>query len=634
MTQIIKPLSEDCINKIAAGEVVEKPFSVVKELLENSIDAGSTQIHITIDNGGKSLLKIVDNGCGISEADLDQCFLRYTTSKIENAEDLFALHTNGFRGEALSSIASVSKMKISSRTPDQETGFIIKLENGVLIEKSECAMDPGTIIEVRDLFFNTPVRKKFLGSDLSESNKITANVTRIALAHPDIQFKLSNPKKILFESTIGNIENRISEVMGIEFAKSMIPMEYDGEHLKISGFVCEESLSQKRRNNQFIFINQRPVWNITLSKAVENAYQSFFPQRHPMIVLFLNMSPADFDINVHPNKRDVRFVSEKVVFSSIFNTVKETLEGQLALSSPVQLNPVTPKEILPTTEFLTENSNDDAAKALRESEPASSAIEKEKPKTSFSDFASDFELETFEEKKETQDEDIVQDLFSQPETKIVELSKKEQEVVEFPQSHFAQQHIPPKEHSVSYFQMNRSYIVAESQAEMILIDQYRAHQRIIFEEARSRLSHNASFNSQQLLFPELIECSPENFMLIEESLVTFQSLGYDLETFGKNCFQIRGIPDIIKPGDVKDLFQDMIQDLNESSFNGVGFLEKVSLSYARAIAIRRDTELDQETMAFIVDSLFNTQNPYVTPDGKPIVIKMPFEDIHRKFGRY
>ena len=634
MNQIIKPLSEDCINKIAAGEVVEKPFSVVKELLENSIDAGSTQINITIDNGGKSLLKIVDNGCGISEADLDHCFLRYTTSKIENAEDLFALHTNGFRGEALSSIASVSKMKISSRTPDQETGFIIKLENGVLVEKSECAMDPGTIIEVRDLFFNTPVRKKFLGSDLSESNKITANVTRIALAHPDIQFKLNNAKKVLFESTIGNIQNRISEVMGIEFAKSMIPTEYDGEHLKISGFVCEESLSQKRRNNQFIFINKRPVWNMTLSKAVENAYQSFFPQRHPMIVLFLEMSPADFDINVHPNKRDVRFVSEKVVFSSIFNTVKEALEGQLALSSPVQLTPITPEEILPTPEFLKDKPPEQPMETYGEPEANSIQESEAKTSTTFSDFASGFELESFEKKDEATEEDIVQDLFSQPESKVVEMPESDPEVVELPQAQDSLQHTVKEEHSVSYFQLNRSYIVAESQIEMILIDQYRAHQRIIFEEARSRLSNNASFNSQQLLFPELIECTPENFMLIEESLVTFQSLGYDLETFGKNCFQIRGIPDIIKPGDVKDLFQDMIQDLNESSFNGVGFLEKVSLSYARSIATRRDTELDQETMAFIVDSLFNTQNPYVTPDGKPIVIKMPFEDIHRKFGRY
>ncbi|MGL1903586.1 MAG: DNA mismatch repair endonuclease MutL [Fibrobacterales bacterium] len=601
----IKALSEECINKIAAGEVIERPSSVVKELLENCVDAGATSVTIKIDEGGKTLIKISDNGSGITPDDLDICFQRYTTSKLVNADDLQILTTNGFRGEALSSIAAVSQLEIESKTADNAVGKKVVIESGTLVSKEEVALDTGTTITVKNLFHNTPVRKKFMAGDQTELNRIVDITTRLALTHPDIQFTLSNGPKTLFHGAAGSIENRVTEILGATFSRKMLEVDWNDGTIFIRGFIGDYEQSKKRKTNRYFYLNNRPVSNHILASALDKAYATLYPGRYPLAVLFIEMPCDTFDVNVHPTKKEVRFTSDSMVYSSMIRAIKAALQGNAALPEigDTAEAPFEKVFVFPVSESQVSNPTGTPPKQTTTATP---------PQES---------------------EAVVQDLFSQPENEnIISLAHFHKQNTLFEEQ--KSQNIQTQDQfQSSYFQLHATFIIAETKSGMVIIDQNRAHQRILYEEARGSLENNHSMSIQQILFPEIIEFTPEEFTLVEEYLESFKTLAFDLEPFGNNCYQLRGIPNDMSLSDAEYSIRDMIAQIRHEPITEINTVDVIAKSYASGTAIKRGALLNHDQMASLMDSLFATEDPYISPFNKPIIVNMPLKDLNSKFGR-
>lgn len=349
---LIEPLSEDCINKIAAGEVIERPASVVKELLDNAIDAGATLIQVRLLEGGKELIKVSDNGSGIGTEDLDICFLRYTTSKIKSADDLFDIRTNGFRGEALSSIAAVSLMDIISRTEDTDAATKVQIRNGQKESSEFIAREVGTTFEIRKLFYNTPVRAKFLAGIQTETNKITDILIRLSLIHPHIGFELYHDSKEILKARAGKPEIRIAEVLGPKISRHCIPVNYQSEGMAISGYIGTQEISKGRRSQQFLYVDNRPIWNPALLKVIDNGFQTFHPGRYPVYILNLELNPGEFDVNVHPTKKEIRFTQEKDILRVMTRVIRETIREQLESQTPFKATQAIASQATPKSTSL------------------------------------------------------------------------------------------------------------------------------------------------------------------------------------------------------------------------------------------------------------------------------------------
>ncbi len=601
----IQPLTEECINKIAAGEVIERPSSVIKELLENSVDAGATSIIVKVEEGGKSLIKVTDNGSGIRIEDLDICFLRYTTSKLTRAEDLHYLTTNGFRGEALSSIAAVSQLEIESKTEASPFGRKISVENGILQNTEDVARDSGTTITVKNLFHNTPVRKKFLAGAQTELNRIVDVTTRLALTHPSIQFTLSHGPKILFKGTPGSIENRVTEILSATFSRKMIEVDWNDGQLFIHGFIGDYEQSKKRKTNRYFYLNNRPVNNHILASALDKAYATLYPGRYPAAVLFLEMPSEEFDVNVHPTKKEVRFASDSMIYTSMIRAVKSALK--------------TPNN-LPEIEEVEEISFDKISALPIQSEnntPVPQGSSKQKSTSTGS----------------PEPDAVVQDLFSQPENEnIISLAHFHKQN-NFYQDEKQNDIQSQDQFHISYFQLHATYIIAETKTGMVIIDQNRAHQRILYEEARGSLENSHAMSIQQILFPEIIEFSVEDFSIVEQFLNNFKTLAFDLEPFGNNCFQLRGIPNDMSISDAELSIRDMIAQIKSETKPEINTIDSIAKAYACGTAIKKGALLNHTQMSSLMDSLFASEDPYVSPFNKPIIVNMPIDDLNSKFGR-
>ena len=327
-------LSDEIINKIAAGEVIERPASAVKELIENAIDAGATRIQVSIEQGGKKTIQVTDNGKGMNSADLDLCYLRHTTSKLSNAEDLFHLHTNGFRGEAVASIAAVSKLTITSATDDGDSGRIL-LEGGNVIEKQDVQASRGTTFLVEELFYNTPVRRNFLSSETAEGTRIFDVILRTAIAHPEIRFDYKVGDKTVFTGVPGELRNRIAEAIGSKIAKALLPVDYTEAGVHVWGYISPSTETNGKRNHQFLFIRNRPIESKMVTKAVQQAYEPYGAQCKPVSVLFLDMPDMEFDVNVHPAKREVRFANQNLVFLVVTHAIRDSFTKDIEANSPL-----------------------------------------------------------------------------------------------------------------------------------------------------------------------------------------------------------------------------------------------------------------------------------------------------------
>ncbi len=606
-------LPDEIINKIAAGEVIERPASAVKELLENAIDAGATRIQVQIEQGGKQKIVVSDNGKGMGQADLDLCYLRHTTSKLSSADDLFHLHTNGFRGEAVASIAAVSKMTITSATDQGESNRIV-LHGGNVIEREGVAASRGTTFLIEDLFYNTPVRRTFLGSEVAESSKILDVVLKIALAHPEIRIDYKVGEKSVFIGVPGELRTRIAEAIGSGIAKKMLPVDYTEAGVHVTGFISPTTEQNGKRYHQYLYLRNRPIENKAIAKAISQAYEPYGVNCKPVTVLFLDMPDMEFDVNVHPAKREVRFANQNLVFLVVTHAIRETFREDLEKNSPLI------------------DLSSEIAGGVGTEVPTSDQSPIASPK--FQEFnASAPRFKDSGTSRYTPDKDEVQDLFSQPEAgKLISLEDSLQDPLwnkEAPEPENTPW-APP-----AVFQTANTYIVGEDSEGLLVIDQHAAHSRILYEQALEILKNGGSIDSQELLFPELTEFSRmerEIFDFVKDSLKT---LGFYVEPFGGSEFQIRSIPCNLPISRAAKSVHEFLEDCIENG--GKADLAKVQESMAKAWAktnaFQAGDKLKPEEMSRLVSQLMATEDPLKSPYGTPTLMRISLDELAKKFSR-
>lgn len=606
----IHQLSDEIINKIAAGEVIERPASAVKELVENAIDAGATRIQVQIEQGGKKKILVSDNGKGMGRADLEICFLRHTTSKLSNADDLFHLQTNGFRGEAVASIAAISKMTITSATDDGESGRII-LKGGEVVEREDIQASRGTTFLIEDLFFNTPVRRTFLGSETSESTRVLDVVIKAAIAHPEIRFDYKVGEKSVFIGVPGELKNRLAETIGSGVAKNLLAVDYTEAQIHVTGYISPVTETNGKRHHQFLFMRNRPFESKMVSKAVSQAYEPYGVQCKPVTVLFLDMPDMDFDVNVHPAKREIRFANQNLVFLVISHAIRETFKAEMEASSP----------IIDLSEEKYESFTNPASAQPFE---ASSDLEKNFAMPAAPvNFLSDRKASS----KYSAHDDTVQDLFSQPELgKIISLEpgqNAEKQATPAADAPWA----PP-----TFFQIANTYIAGEDAEGLLIIDQHAAHTRILYEQALETLESGAALESQELLFPELIEFSKIEKTIFHSVEDNLKRLGFYIEPFGGDTFQIRSIPSALPLSRAVKAVRDFLEGVNDGDQSDmVKIQDSIAKAWARTNAHQAGDKLKSEEMAMLVGQLMITEDPLKSPYGTPTLMRLTLDELAKKF---
>ncbi|MCQ2124570.1 MAG: DNA mismatch repair endonuclease MutL [Fibrobacter sp.] len=626
-------LSDEIINKIAAGEVIERPASAVKELVENAIDAGATRIQVSIEQGGKKKIQVTDNGKGMNAADLDLCYLRHTTSKLFDADDLFHLHTNGFRGEAVASIAAVSKLTITSATDEGDSGRII-LNGGNVVEKQDIQACRGTTFLVEDLFFNTPVRRTFLSSETAEGTRIFEVILKTAIAHPEIRFDYKVGDKTVFTGVPGELRSRIAEAIGSKIAKALLPVDYTEAGIHVWGFVSPTTETNGKRNHQFLFIRNRPIESKMVSKAVTQAYEPYGAQCKPVSVLFLDMPDMEFDVNVHPAKREVRFANGNLVFLVVSHAIRETFKQDMEANAPFidlaeelgkeqdevvpnWLSDVKPAQSYgfsePVKTAQTSGTTSETSKDFRE-EPSFGAMPRPETRPVFTPVKSSKPIS-----------DVAQDLFSQPEAgKIISL---ENEPVKQPVQ-------DPIWNPPTFFQIANTYIAGEDANGLLVIDQHAAHSRVLYEQALDILRNGSALDSQELLFPELLELSKIEIEVLKSVADQFERLGFFIEPFGGDTYQIRAIPSALPLSRaikaVKD-FLDSIGDRNDGSGDMVKVQDVIAKAWAKTNAYQAGDKLKSEEMASLVGQLMATEEPLKSPYGTPTLMRLTLDELSKKF---
>lgn len=604
----IRELSDEIINKIAAGEVIENPASAVKEMVENAIDAQAKRIRVQIEDGGKAFIRITDDGEGMSKEDLSLCYLRHTTSKLHSASDLFRLKTNGFRGEAIASIASISKMTITTRKQGNAEAYQIKI-NGNKPEPIQCVSAPaGTTFLVEDLFFNTPVRRNFLKSSSYEGSKILDCITRLAIAHPEIRFEYRVGERDVFLGTAEDLRGRIAEALGAGLARKMIPLDHLENGIRVKGFISPPDEALKKRTHQYLYLQNRPIWNSMIHKAIIQAYDPY-AKGCPTCVLFLELPDEDFDVNVHPAKREVRFADEQKVFLAVRHAVKKALREEevfseerptLQIVSPTPIEnsgePPIQDEPIKTSSIwnIPENS-------LQTNSPNSSFILEEKSKPNYS---------------------IPLDLFAQEE-EFIPLKPKQDE----PKPKEEPAIIPP-----AFIQIGNTYIACEDSNGLLLIHQYAAHARILYEKALRSLQNKTHLDSQELLFPELIEFSKTEILMLERSKRELNQLGFDLEPFGGNSYQLRAIPVDLSLKKAIPAIREILESLFQTvPSENDPITETLAKTWAKTNAIQTGEVLKQEEMAQLLTQLLQTEEPEISPFGKPTLMRLSLDELQKKF---
>ncbi len=493
---IIK-LDEKTINKIAAGEVVERPSAVVKELLENSLDAGSTIINIEIKEAGRTLIKVSDNGIGMPPEDLKLSIQRHTTSKISSAEDLFSIRTLGFRGEALASIAAVSNLTIISRQQSSISGFQLRVEGGILKEENEIGCAVGTTVEVKDLFFNTPARKKFMKTDNVELNHIIDLVTRYVLINNNISIKLYHNDQIIINSpATEEMLYNISSIYGTEFVKRLIEVNYQSEILEVNGYISKPSLVRNDRSEQSFFINGRYVKNDTISQAIYDAYHSLlFVGKHPVVIISIKIDPSKIDVNVHPTKQIIKIDQPSLVYDDLYKAIRTSLEENNLFDT---------KKPKPTQSTLSLPSRSEAYKPI---------------------------------------------------TTSITAEQLQQTISEIKQDHSGFIRLPGMK---ILGQANKTYFLAESDSGILLIDQHIVQERVLYEKFMNELMEG-NISTQQLLSPQVIELSPKHTTTLRSNLELFEKLGFIIEDFGENSFVVRSVPSIFSRVQAKDIILEVLE---------------------------------------------------------------------------
>lgn len=626
----ITVLDDETSNKIAAGEVIERPLSVVKELVENSIDSKSKNVTIELIDGGEKVIRVIDNGMGIYHEDVEKAFLPHATSKIQHIDDLFKIKTLGFRGEALPSIASVSKLKIITKTEDAEYGTQLELDGGKILSKKLVGFNNGTLIEVVDLFYNVPARKKFLKSNQREAALINDIISRIALSHPNISFKLYNNNKLLL-NTIGNnnLKDTILSIYGKNTISNLSEFEGHCDIASIHGFLGNQELSRGNRNNQSIFINGRYIKNKMITTAVENAVKSFFMiNKFPFFILYLDVFPDMIDVNVHPTKAEVKFQEDKVIFKLVFDTIHVSIRDSIKESLKAEENKYLSEDTFPINEdkYTVQVPID-----LKTIENAYSKCEMESLKNyntaQFSTpifidkpFITNFENN---ENNENMNKDNEVEIHQAPIEEVIEVNVYEKE--EKYNNIFSQFKL--------IGQFDKTYILLQGSDGLYILDQHAAHEKVIFSRYLKQLK-NEDVNSQILISSQVVELSNDDFQIYLENKDIFDKTGFKIEVFGDNTINIREVPIILGKPEVKTLFMDILDNLRNLG-NGSTLDVKYNkiATLACKSAVKANDELKEIEMKSLLSSLEHIEDPFNCPHGRPTIIKITFTELEKRFKR-
>lgn len=616
MANNIRLLDDKTINKIAAGEVIERPASVVKELVENSIDANSSTIIIEIKSGGKKYIRITDDGSGINKDDIELAFLRHSTSKITSVDDLERVTSLGFRGEALASISAISQLEIITRTQENIGGFQARFVGGQLTSHHEVGCPYGTTIIVQNLFFNVPVRQKFLKSDNSEGSQISNIVYRLALSNPNISFKYIKDDKLIVKTPgDGNIENTIYSLFGKELVKSLFKVNYDGDDIKIKGLVSKPSYTRGNRSYQYLFINGRYIVDRGLSKAIEEGYKSLLPiNRFPAFVLYIDMDSSAVDVNVHPTKTEVRFEQSDRLFGIVSKAVKEVL-NQHNLIPEVSITKEKKTVEEPQPNFL-----DDLSKLSKVNKFDNIAYTSKDPIN---------EAKPLDSRIETNYVEEVQPSVN----KLIDIKVFEEEPV--PEDSYVKD--IPKEVLPELFiigNLFNTYILAQDtkNEEFYLIDQHAAHERIMFEKLMKQYMEE-KVAIQELLAPEIIELSHSEIQLITEYGPIFERAGFLVESFGIKSVILRGVPLIFGEPDSRKLFLDILDKLSSNIQSSYELRAEKIIKMACTTAIKAGYNIKNIEIEKLISDLRCAQEPFTCPHGRPIIIKMTKYELEKKFKR-
>ncbi|MHB8337901.1 MAG: DNA mismatch repair endonuclease MutL [Ignavibacteriaceae bacterium] len=610
----IKILPENLANKIAAGEVVQRPESVVKELIENSVDAGSTSIELVVKKAGKSLIQVFDNGTGMNEEDAILCIQKHATSKISEYSDLENILTLGFRGEALSSIASVSQFEIKTETSDEEFGTLVRIDDSgnVIVEKG--SYSKGTSVAVKNLFFNTPARRNFLKSDFTELKHIIDTFNRIALSHPKINFKLHNDDEIILNYSAGTIEDRIQQVFADNMLDALIKVEEKTDFISLYGYAGKPTMLKKSKGDQYLFLNSRYVVSKQINHAVFTAYENILEKGdYPFFLLFLDIDPQRIDVNVHPSKLEVRFDDDKDVYSFVLAVVKKSL----ATHDLVPLMQFT--DTAPEGDKLSFNNFNRVGKNDFSDRPVFSE-RKSVARTDFSDREIDLIFSAIPEN--INQENIAHHPFEKNDTREV-----------YHEAGNYEQKNGNEDGATFIIQLHNKYILSQIKTGLMIIDQHVAHERVLYEKVWKRFEADLPF-SQQLLFPRTVELDPGSFGLVKEIYPFLTKLGFTLKFFSKNTIVIEGVPEDVKSGSEEKVLLDLINEYTTNQReNKLESKENIAKSYSCKAAIKAGDYLSEKEMRLLIDQLFATSMPYVCPHGRPIVVKISLDEFDRRFGR-
>lgn len=616
MADIIQLLPDSIANQIAAGEVIQRPASVVKELMENAVDAGATAVNLIIKDAGKTLIQVVDNGCGMSPRDARLSIERHATSKIRNAADIFEIRTMGFRGEALASITAIAQVEIKTRRQSDDFGVKLLVENSRMQSEEACQMNPGTSISVKNLFYNVPARRNFLKSDTVEYNHILNEFQRVAMAYPDIFFSMHRDNQEIYHLQPGNHKLRISAIMGSQTPKKLVDVEEDTDVVIISGFAGKPEYSKKTRGDQYFFVNKRFIRSPYLHHAVVSAYEDLLPaDSHPLYAIFLDIDPRRIDVNVHPTKQEIKFEDEKL----IYNYLKVAIRHALGKYS-----------IIPRMDFDQEISfNEDRLNQAQKFSAPDTGKSSFSPDTSskglsFSDVVRNkHNLENWEAIYDglTASSNTLDEKPTAPATLTLESSL--QDTPDDGPTPVSGQKVP--------YQIHGMYIVSQIKSGFLLIDQQAAHERILYERFKQMLDKKVS-SAQRQLFPKTLEFSSREAAILEEILEDIRLLGFDIEAFGKNAFLINGIPDnLLEHQDERALLEMLIDQFNRNLELRIDAGENVARSLARSGAIRKGQVLEPTEMQALIDQLFACEIPFKSPSGKNCIITFDLDELARRF---
>ncbi len=618
MPDIIQLLPDSVANQIAAGEVVQRPASAVKELIENSIDAGADKIQLIVKDAGKSLIQVIDNGAGMSVTDARMCFERHATSKIRKAEDLFAIRTMGFRGEAMASIAAIAQVELKTRRHEDELGTCITIEGSEVLSQEACSANTGTSISIKNLFYNTPARRNFLKSNSVEMRYIIDELQRVALAHPEIFFTLHHNGQEVYHLPGTTLKQRIIHLFGNNYNERLVPVEEDTNVINLRGFVGKPEYAKRTRGEQFFFVNNRFIKDAYLNHAVLMAFKELLPEdTFPLYVLFIDIDPSKIDINVHPTKTEIKYQDEQTIYAIIRSAVKRSL-GRY--------------NITPSLDFDQENSIEHLVTPI--------PIEEIVPPTisfnpNYNPFNNDRQVEHDAPVYRSSSDYRSSPIPSNWDT-LYEITKKD---VNIQQQVYEEKSIAVDEQELNkpserqLFQLQNRFILSQIKSGFMLINQQAAHERILYERFLQQLQNHSGV-SQQSLFPESVTLNSSDFELLKELLPDIRALGFDIREFGKNTVVVEGVPADLNNASEHEILEQLLEGFkNNQSILKLDKRDNLARSLARNAATKAGVKMSLEEMNELIDQLFACQMPNVALNGKLVITTFTLNELLERFEK-